>query len=105
MRMTRAFTFHGSGYLPAVGRPSRWGLLFPLGPVTTGRLCEAPGPARIAPLCESSQAAPGFPECPEKDSNLLIPTWRASTISAVPAKRGRPQERATRRAALNSNLW
>jgi hypothetical protein len=30
---------------------------------------EVPGPARIAPLCGSSQAAPGFPECPEEDSN------------------------------------
>src|SRR5690348_9558831 len=38
---------------------------------------EVPGPARIAPLCGSSQAAPGFPECPEEDSDLLTPTGRA----------------------------
>jgi hypothetical protein len=69
----RVFAFHSSGYLPAVGLPSRRACLLPLGPVTTGRLNEAPGPARIAPLCESSQAAPGFPGLPREDSNLPIP--------------------------------
>jgi hypothetical protein len=55
-------------------RSARWP------PVTS---CEAPGPARIAPLCGSSQAAPGFPECPEEDSNLLVPTWRAGRAAAT----------------------
>lgn len=49
---------------------------------------EAPGPARIAPLCGSSQAAPGFPECPEEDSNPLAPTWRAGR--AAGHEKGRP---------------
>jgi hypothetical protein len=49
---------------------------------------EVPGPARIAPLCGSSQAAPGFPECPEEDSNPLAPTWRAGR--AAGHEEGRP---------------
>ncbi len=54
-----ARAFHSSSYLPAVGHPPRWGCLVPLGSAST------------------SQAAPGFPECPGEDSNLPAPSWRA----------------------------
>jgi hypothetical protein len=67
--------------------PSRWGCLFPLGPATTGRLVEAPGPARIAPLCESSQAAPGFPGLPRRGFEPPHPTWRACPAAH---EKGRP---------------
>jgi hypothetical protein len=79
--------------------PSRWGCLFPLGPATTGRLVEAPGPARIAPLCESSQAAPGFPGLPGEDSNLPIPPGGPVR---PPTKKGDPlgRPRLSRRVYL-----
>ena len=78
-----------AGYLPAVGRSGPAGDL----PSRSARWPpvaspEVPGPARIAPLCGSSQAAPGFPECPEEDSDLLTPTWRAGR--AAGHKKGRP---------------
>jgi hypothetical protein len=53
----------------------------------TGRLVEAPGPARIAPLCESSQAAPGFPGLPRRGFE--------PPPSDLEGLRGRPRKRAT----------
>jgi len=65
--------------------PSRRACLFPLGPATTGHLIEAPGPARIAPLCESSQAAPGFPGLPRR--GFEPPPSHLEGLSSRPRKR------------------